>query len=465
VAAASASEAPSEQQRGVRRALTLSIWDGIFANLYANLTGGVFLVGYALALKASEVQIGLLAAFPLLANIVQPFSTYLIERIGRRRPLALLGGAFARLIWLVLISLPFFFTSRRSLLYWSLWVIALSQVGTAVNNLAWMSWMADLVREEMRGRYFGLRNAALGSAALMATLAGGYFLDQWKISHPRGEMEALRVLFFLGVACGVLSLAIQSRIHEPPLHEGDDTLPFRQRLRLPFTDKNFRRFLLFTVVWNSAVYFTAPFFAVYLLKSLQLSYTAVATYAVLSSVADLASAQLWGRLSDRETNKPILLFASFFAALIPYGWLFTDSDSHLLLGLLHLEGGLFWAGIRLCTGNLVLKLSPTANRSIYFSVFNAVAGLTAVVAPILGGFALKHLPDLLRLLSLSWSPFLVLFFVSSTLRLAALPLLSKVSEPRERSVWQAVRVIRNVRAFTTTMGFNLVYHFWLRGKR
>jgi hypothetical protein len=40
-----------------------------------------------------------------------------------------------------------------------------------------------------------------------------------------------------------------------------------------------------------------------------------------------------------------------------------------------------------------------------------------------------------------------------------------VSEPRERSVWQAVRVIRNVRAFTTTMGFNLSYHFWLRGKR
>ena len=112
----------------------------------AHLTGGVFLVGYALALKASEVQIGLLAAFPLLANISQPFSTYVLERIGRRRPLALLGGSFARLIWLVLIALSLVLTSRRSLLYWSMWVIALSQVGTAVNNLAWMSWMADLVR-------------------------------------------------------------------------------------------------------------------------------------------------------------------------------------------------------------------------------------------------------------------------------------------------------------------------------
>ncbi|HXG22415.1 MAG TPA: MFS transporter [Methylomirabilota bacterium] len=462
---ASAAQSLAPQPLPVHRALRLSIWDGIFANLYANLTGGVFLVGYALALKASEVQIGLLAAFPLLANIIQPFSTYLIERLGRRRPLALLGGACARLLWLVLIALSLWLSSRRSLLYWSMWIVALSQVGTAVNNLAWMSWMADLVREEMRGRYFGLRNAALGVAALLASLAGGFFLDIWKESHPRGEMDALRVLFFLGVACGVTSLVIQSRIYEPPLHEGDGSLPFRRRLLLPFYDCNFRRFLMFTVAWNFAVYFTAPFFAVYMLKSLKLSYTAVTAYAVLSSLADLASAQLWGRLSDRETNKPILVMASFFAALIPYGWLFTDRDSAWLFSLLHLEGGLFWAGIRLCTGNLVLKISPAANRSIYFSVFNAVAGLTAVIAPIIGGFALKHLPALLQAVALSWNPFFVVFFVSSTLRLAALPLLAQVSEPRERSVWQAVRIIRNVRAFTTTMGFNLAYHFWLWGKR
>ena len=465
MADASAAQAPTPPSPNVRQALRWSIWDGVFASLYANLTGGVFLVGYALVLKASAVQIGLLAAFPLLANIVQPFSTYLIERIGRRRPLALLGGAFARLIWLVLICLPFFLSSRLSLLYWSMWIIALSQVGTAVNNLAWMSWMADLVREETRGRYFGLRNAALGVATLIATMGGGYFLDLWKESHSRGEMSALQVLFLSGVFCGVLSLFIQARIDEPPLHEGDNTLPFGQRLLLPFQDENFRRFLTFIVFWNFAVYFTAPFFAVYMLKSLQLSYTAVATYAVLSSVADLVSVQLWGRFSDRETNKPILLLSSFFAALIPYGWLFTDRNTSFLLVLLHLQGGIFWSGIRLCTGNLVLKISPAANRSIYFSVFNAMAGLTAVAAPILGGFALKHLPDLLRMSSLAWSPFLVLFFVSSTLRLASLPLLAKVAEPRERSVWQTIQVIRNVRAFTTTMGFNFMYHFWLRGKR
>jgi len=278
-------------------------------------------------------------------------------------------------------------------------------------------------------------------------------------------MDALRVLFGAGVACGVISLLIQARIDEPPLQEGDASLPFYQRLLLPFQDTNFRRFLFFSLAWNFAVYVTAPFFAVYMFKALKLSYTAVAGYAVVSSLADLASAQLWGRLADRETNKPILFFTSFFAALIPYGWLFTGRDTPLLFILLHVQGGLFWAGIRLCTGNLVLKIAPAANRSLYFSTFNAAAGLMAVIAPILGGFALKHLPSLLKEFDLAWSPFFILFFVSSTLRLASLPLLAKVSEPHERSVWQAVRVIRNVRAFTTTMGFNLVYHFWLRGKR
>lgn len=449
----------------VRKALKLSIWDGIFANLYANLTGGVFLVGYALALKASEVQVGLLAAFPLVANVAQVFSTYLIELTGRRRPLALWGGAFARLIWLFLIGASLYLSSRRSLLFLSMWIVALSQIGTAINNLAWMSWMADLVHEEMRGRYFGLRNAVLGAAALVATLAGGHFLDAWKASHPSGEMDALRVIFLTGVSCGVVSLLVQSRIYEPPLQEGSETQPFLQRLQLPFRDPNFRAFLSFSIAWNFAVYFTAPFFVVYMLKALKLSYATVTTYAVVSSIADLASVHLWGRLSDRETNKPILLFTSFFAALIPYGWLFTNSDTWILMGFLHLQGGLFWAGIRLCTGNLVLKISPPTNRSIYFSTFNAVAGLMAVIAPILGGFALKHLPALMRSFHLSWSPFLILFFVSSTLRLGALPFLVRVREPQERSVWQAVRMIRNVRAFTTTMGFNPVYHFWLRGKR
>ena len=451
----------------VRQALCLSIWDGVFANLYSNLTGGVFLVGYMLALHASEVQIGLLATFPLVANVAQLFSAALLVRHGRRRPLALLSGAVARLLWFAIILVSFLAhsVSPEPLVLASLALVALSHCGTAVNNLAWVSWMADLVRERIRGRYFSVRNSTVSAVALLATIGGGYFLDAWKVSHPHGELTALRWLFFAAIGCGMVSLVIQARIYEPPLREGNEQQLFSQRVRLPLQDRNFRRFLYFRLAWTLGVYISGPFFAVYMLKYLNLSYATVTSLTILSSVADLLSVRVWGWLSDRYTNRAVLLCCSVFAACIPYGWLFVGPDSVWLLAWLHLQGGLFWSGIHLCTANLLLKIAPENHRSVYYSTLNATEGMVAIVSPIIGGAVLAHLPDLSSLMSFGGSPFLVIFFLSSTLRLLSLPLLVAVHESRERSLWEAVRVIRNVRAFTTTMGFNGLYHFWLRARR
>src|SRR5262249_46019161 len=151
---------------------------------------------------------------------------------------ALLGGAFARLLWLVVIGGALYLASRQALLFFSLWVFAFSQMGTAVNKPAWVLWMAGFGREGKPGPYFWGCKAALGTPALFVSVVGGYFLDVWKDTHPHGEMDALRMLFAAGVVCGVPSLLIQARIYEPPLHEGNDLLPFRQRQLLPFRDTN-----------------------------------------------------------------------------------------------------------------------------------------------------------------------------------------------------------------------------------
>jgi predicted MFS family arabinose efflux permease len=449
----------------VRKALRLSILDGVFSNLYSNLTGGVFLVGYMVALGASETQVRLLAALPLVANVVQLASTYLIELVGRRRPLALIGGASARLLWIVVIGASLSPFTHQALLLLSLTIVAFSQLGTVVNNLAWISWMADLVREEIRGRYFSVRNSLLSGAAMLTNLSGGRFLDRWKTAHPHDELGGFRLLFCVAVVCGVISLFIQSRIMEPPLHEGKDAQPFRARLWLPLQDDNFRRLLFFIVAWNVGVYLSGPFFAVYMMKQLHLNYSTIVSYTVLSSVVDLLSVQFWGHVSDRTTNKTVLFICSFFVALIPFGWLFADAATPLLIALLHVQGGLFWSGIHLCTANLVLKITPVAHRSLYYAIFNTIAGLVAAIVPIIGGMLLQHLPDMLTQLSFEWKAFALVFFFSAVLRLAGLSLLAKVDEPRESSAWEAVRVIRNVRAFTTTMGFNQLYHFWLRARR
>jgi hypothetical protein len=49
-----------------------------------------------------------------------------------------------------------------------------------------------------------------------------------------------------------------------------------------------------------------------MLRRLHLDYSMIVSYAVLSSVVDLFSVRFWGRVSDRTTNKTVLLHVQLF---------------------------------------------------------------------------------------------------------------------------------------------------------
>jgi len=48
-----------------------SIYDGMFANAFANLTGRVFLTGFALYLGMNEFMIGVVASMPFIVTVFQ----------------------------------------------------------------------------------------------------------------------------------------------------------------------------------------------------------------------------------------------------------------------------------------------------------------------------------------------------------------------------------------------------------
>src|SRR5687768_15858612 len=72
---------PEELERGLR----FITYDGVAAQVMVTLTGGAFLVAYALSLGASNFTIGLIAALQPLTQILQIPAIYLVERLGRRK--------------------------------------------------------------------------------------------------------------------------------------------------------------------------------------------------------------------------------------------------------------------------------------------------------------------------------------------------------------------------------------------
>ncbi len=458
---------PGLPYRSVRGALRLSTLDGALASIFGALTGGLFLTGFALRLGANDLVIGLLAALPLLATVAQVSGAYLVERIGRRRAVCVGGAGASRAVWVVALALPLLVPPAAghpsppaaAAAPWLLLAIAaLSALLGSLGGVAWLSWMADLVPMGLRGRYFGSRNVVCGVTSALTTFGGGWLLDRFA---PTGRPWGFAALAAVAVAAGWGSLEFLRRVPEPRVPAEPSQGPFLRLVRLPFADPNFRRFVRFGLLWNGAVQFAAPFFTVYMLERLAVSYVEIASLATLSTVAHLVTIRGWGRLADQYGNRPVMLVTGALAVPVPLLWLAVDRGNFAWLApAIHILGGAAWAGHGLAAGNLLLRLAPRAHNAVYLSTFAALSGIGSAAGPVVAGL----LGLWLRSRTIALGPLLLdhyqlIFACSFAGRMLTLPLLRRVDEPKRASVREVIRVLRTVRGVNTLMGLDTLVQF------
>jgi MFS family permease len=142
--------------------------------------------------------------------------------------------------------------------------------------------------------------------------------------------------------------------------------------------------------WNLASNLAAPFLTVYLLKQLGYGLGMVAMLGVSSQIANALTMYLWGRLSDRLSNKAILAVAlpAYFGCLMGLPFTTVPTPHALTLPLLfviHIAMGAASGGIGLATGNLGLKLAPQGQGTAYLSAISLTGAMAAGLASISGG--------------------------------------------------------------------------------
>jgi MFS family permease len=231
----------------------------------------------------------------------------------------------------------------------------------------------------------------------------------------------------------------------PPLRLGE-------QLGAPLRDPDFRSVIVFMASWNFASNIAAPFITVYLLRQLGYELGTVTALWMVGQVATALTLYLWGRLSDRLSNKAILSVAlpAYFACVVALP--FTALPAvHLLtlplLYLLHVVMGAASGGITLATGNLGLKLAPQGRGTSYLAAVGLAGSLAAGLSALAGGalaewFAARELalafqwtsPDAtsqVRLLQFHHWEFL--FAISFLLGFYVLHRLSRIREGEEHS--------------------------------
>jgi len=373
----------------IRSALKNVIKDGVASQAMGILTGGAFLVAFAVKLGASNLVIGLLAAIGPLAQLLQLPSIFIVEKIRNRRLITVVAAALSRICWLIIALSPFIFPAKIAITILLVLLAAVSAFG-AVSGCSWNSWMRDLIPENVMGSFFSKRMRVSVGVGIALSIVAALYLDFWKKQFASHELAGYSILFFIGFAFGILGvyfLAKTPEIRMPPAQEG---VKIFKLLSLPFKDENFRKLIAFMCSWNFAVNLAGPFFMVYMLKRLGLSLSFIIGLSILSQVMNFAFLKIWGRYTDRFSNKSVLAISGPLFIISILAWTFTTMPEKYfltipLLIIIHIVMGLSSAGVSLASGNISLKLAPKGQATAYLAANTIMNSIAAGIAPILGG--------------------------------------------------------------------------------
>jgi MFS family permease len=372
----------------ITKGLSYVLKDGLATQAMVTLTSGIFLVAFGLQLGASNTVIGLLAAIPPLAELIQMPAISVVENVRNRRLICVGASIVARLFWIVIALIPFLFGLTAAV---PVLIISLILYGSvsAISHCSWNSWMRDFVPQEILGSFFSRRMSLSLALGIALSLVASAIIDfiQKDPAYPPGT--AYSVIFLGGFVAGLMGIWYMSRIPEPQMKETAKVPPLDQ-IRSTFRDENFSRLIAFLGAWNFAVNLAAPFFTVYLLVMLDFDITVVIALAVLSQISSVLSYGMWGRIADRFSNKSVLRVSGPLFMICILGWTFTTMPSRYVLTIpllivLHILMGLSTAGVTLASANIGLKLAPHGGATAYLATINITNSLAAGIAPVIGG--------------------------------------------------------------------------------
>ncbi|MEK9148576.1 MAG: MFS transporter, partial [Candidatus Desantisbacteria bacterium] len=158
----------------IRASMRFSLIDGLFAAFMLGIITD-YITPFALALKATNSQIGILASFPILiAAFVQLKSADLVERAKSRKKIVSTFVLLQGLTFIPIILIPYLF-KWQSVLFLIIFV-ALFTIFGAIAFPAWASLMCDHIPHRSRGKYFGWRNKVMSSVTVFSGFLAGIIL-------------------------------------------------------------------------------------------------------------------------------------------------------------------------------------------------------------------------------------------------------------------------------------------------
>jgi MFS family permease len=388
-------------QKKLKRTLTYSALDGGFYSAMVGFGESMFGV-FATFLKATSFQLGLIGSLPqTIGSILQIFSSKIMKLFPNRKRYVLFGSLIQLLIFL-----PLPFVSKlfgENAFYATLLLICLYWIGGMMINPAWTSWMGDLVPENIRGTYFGRRNAIAGFSAFITMIFASILMSFFTNDQLTGFTSA----FYIAAFARFMSMTFLTLKYEPEFNQNtQEGLSLREFISGADT-KNYGIFVALSGFMNLAVFIAAPFFTIYMKNDLGYSYTTIIIINAIMIFAKFIFNPVWGKLCDKFSSRRIFQFSAFTMPLVPILWLFSPNLTIIIL--IQIFSGFVWSAYEVSYANFIYEMVPRNKRVSSIAYFNFFVGIGVLAGGMLGGLMVSHN-------ELFWSKYHIVFLISGLAR-------------------------------------------------
>ncbi|HPU85211.1 MAG TPA: MFS transporter [Candidatus Latescibacteria bacterium] len=378
----------TEYKRGMRDMLLLGAGLMPYGTI-AGVSSAIF-AGYVLHLGVDKAAIGLILSLVQATGLLQLVSFRLSDRV-HPRALVLGLGSLEVLFGVSVITIPFWVPRG-----WEFYAVVglLGIAWTLANTYAptFNAWFASIVPSDMRGRYISRRTFVQYGVGIAVSLLAGKFIDLVP------GMKGFGILYSVALVSGLLAFSVLYRTPLPVLGQSEEDSARGEshwrRMLAPLRHREFRSFVTFHVVWTLIAAMPGPYYTVFMIDSLKLSYSTIAVFTSTQMVIMGLGFRFWGSVVDRFGGKPMVQLLFIPAAAMPALWAFATPGMYYTVPVAMFFGGLFWAGLSISTSIMLYAIIPqNGQKSSYFAIWSVSVGLAASAAPAVGSAVMKALTD------------------------------------------------------------------------
>ncbi len=419
--------------RQLSRVTSLSIASGATGTLWLIVCApqAIFNVFMRNHLGATSAQLGLLVGMLSLASVLQLPSILIYRKLRRRKLFWIITSVIHRFNGPVLAAVAFSVArggSREQGIVIITVAMVLSWIITNLSSSGWWSWMADLVPNEVRARFFGRRSAVAQGVNVVA-----FFTTTVVLDAAVGDRLFLiyGTVFLIGGIGGIVDILLHVLMPEPVRASEEPEQPFGSGFFNPVRDRNFLRFALTTGLVLFSINVSAPFIAPYVTspEGVGAPNTWLGIMFVISQMTWIAVSAGWGTIMDQFGRKPVVMIGLLFTISWVGYLVVTPANYFVILPIVALVGGVlapaFWDGIN----QLMLSLTKEEDRLTYIAWYWTIIGTVSAGGSLMGGL----LDDFFATRSVSLGPvtvggFHAVLLTSLLLVAVSLLVLSRVEE-------------------------------------